>query len=119
MTDWFKAERERSYELYANEFALTRDSEDDEPHGLPWRRTRLNKTEVKWFVSMCCKAIAAPKTQPIYKGDETTWGDPYPSLIHIYNNENEESYRGQCSKCKGIVNFETYKTNITKNNNGD
>ena len=79
----------------------------------------MTKTEVKWFVSPCCQAVATPKNQQIWINDNLTFGNPYPSLIHIWNNENQELYRGQCSKCKEIVNFETYKTTTEKHNNGD
>ena len=99
-----KEERERSYELFANEFAMREGN--TEPHG---KRTRMTKTEVNWFVSECCGAVALPKNQQA----------TYPDIVHIWNNENQELYRGQCSKCKGIVNFEAHKTNIRKNDKGD
>lgn len=111
-----KAERERSYELYANEFSLTRDSgaSPDEPHG---RYGRMTKIEVNWMVSECCGAPATPSNQQIWIKNKLTFGYPYP---YVVNHIDKEYFSGQCSKCKGYPRFSaTYKTNIRKDNTGD
>ena len=71
-----------------------------ESHG---QITRLIKEEADKMVSVCCKAPATPDRQLIVINDKHALSEPFPYICHHIT---KQYYSGQCSKCKGFIDFE-------------